>query len=201
MFTRGYQHLIQAAPRHVLHVAIRDLAPTDLPRLQRALPPEHPEAHVRRLADQRAGRVSYLIAWDGPRAVGHVLVRWGGTSNSELLWLLSPRDRPPYIEALFVREAYRSLGVGTALLGMAEDLAAARGHRKIGLAVAVENWRARALYERLGYREGAVRPFASGWTYIDEHGDEITEQEACLYLTRPLNGGLRQPDALRDGCH
>ncbi len=193
--------MLQAAPRHALRVDIRHLAPTDLSHIQRALPPEHPEAHVRRLADQRAGRVTYLIAWNGSRAIGHVLVRWGGTANPELLWLLSPRNQTPYIEALFVREAYRSLGVGTALLAAAEDLAAAGGHRKIGLAAAVENWRARDLYERLGYRDNDVGPFTSGWTYIDERGDEISESESCVYMTRPLNSGLRQPNALRVGCH
>jgi GNAT superfamily N-acetyltransferase len=192
MLLRGDQRLIQAAPRHAPQVDIRHLDPADVSHVQRALPPEHPEAHVRRLADQRAGRVSYLIAWDALRPVGHVLVRWGGTSNPDLLWLLSPRNRPPYVEALFVHEAYRSRGIGTALVREAESLAAARGHRQVGLAVAVENWRARALYKRLGYHDEGVGTFTSAWTYIDECGDEVSEQETCLYLTHSLQKGTGQ---------
>ena len=46
----------------VMQVEIRPLAAENLAHIQQALPPEHPEAHVRRLADQRAGRVTYLVA-------------------------------------------------------------------------------------------------------------------------------------------
>src|SRR5687767_12665785 len=74
----GGSRQMQATLGAVIPVDVRPLAADDLAHIQQALPPEHPEAHVRRLADQRAGRVTYLIAWFEGRAVGHVLVRWSG---------------------------------------------------------------------------------------------------------------------------
>lgn len=191
--------MIQPAPRPLLQLAIRPASATDLGPLQRALPPAHPEAHVRRLADQRVGHASYLIAWDGSRPVGHALVRWNGANNPELVWRLGYHQRPPYLEAVFVAPTYRSLGIGTSLLREAERQAAQRGHRRIGLAVAVENWRARALYHRLGYRESGLGRFVSSWSYVDDHGEEVAEQETCIYLRRSLTVADGAPRAAGQG--
>jgi ribosomal protein S18 acetylase RimI-like enzyme len=177
----------------VMDVDVRPVAADDLAHLQRALPPEHPEAHVRRLADQRAGRVTYLIAWSGARAVGHVLVRWRGTSSAEVVWLLGGDERHPYVEALLVHPSFRSRTIGSQLLAAAERLAHDRGHRRIGLAVAVENVRARALYDRLGYRDAGIGDVSSSWSHVDETGREIAESETCRYLVKQLEVGQRVP--------
>ena len=172
-----------------IHVDVRPLAAEELAQIQQALPPEHPEAHVRRLGDQRAGRVTYLVAWADGRAVGHALVRWGGTTNPELRWLLDAREPDPYVEALLVHPSLRSRSVGSQILTAAEALARQRGLRRIGLAVAVENARARALYERLGYRDVGLGEFASAWSYVDEAGNEVAESETCTYLVKELGRG------------
>lgn len=172
----------------VIQVDVRPFAAEDLAHIQQALPPEHPEAHVRRLGDQRAGRVTYLVAWADGRAVGHALVRWGGTTNPELRWLLDAREPHPYVEALLVHPALRSRSVGSQILTAAEALVRKRGMRRIGLAVAVENARARALYERLGYRDVGVGAFTNAWSYVDEAGHEVAESETCTYLVKDLGG-------------
>ena len=171
----------------LIRVDVRPLAADDLAHIQQALPPEHPEAHVRRLADQRAGRVTYLIAWAEGRAVGHALVRWGGATNPELRWLLDTRERHPYVEALLVHRSLRSRSVGSQILDAAEALTQRRGVRQIGLAVAVENVRARALYERLGYRDIGLGEFGNAWSYVDEDGNEVAESETCTYLVKELD--------------
>ncbi len=173
----------------VIPVHVRPLAAEDLTHIQQALPPEHPEAHVRRLGDQRAGRVTYLVAWADGRAVGHVLVRWGGATNPELRWLLDSRERHPYVEALLVHPAFRSRSVGSQILDAAEALVRERGMRRVGLAVAVENSRARALYERLGYRDPGIGQFANAWSYVDEAGNEVAASETCTYLVKALASG------------
>jgi ribosomal protein S18 acetylase RimI-like enzyme len=114
-------------------------------------------------------------------------VRWGGTTNPELHWRLDDRERHPYVEALLVHPAFRSRSVGSQILAAAEALVQARGLRRIGLAVAVENDRARALYERLGYRDLGVGEFANAWSYVDEHGNEVAESETCAYLVKDLD--------------
>jgi ribosomal protein S18 acetylase RimI-like enzyme len=177
---------MRATLEPVIQVDVRPLAAEDLAQIQQELPPDHPEAHVRRLADQRAGRVTYLIASADGRPVGHALVRWGGTTNPELRWLLDARARHPYVEALLVHPSFRSRSIGSQILDVAEKLARDRGFRLIGLAVAVENTRARALYERRGYRDLGIREFATAWSYVDEAGHEVVESETCCYLVKEL---------------
>jgi ribosomal protein S18 acetylase RimI-like enzyme len=178
---------MRATLDQVIHVDVRPLVSDDLAHVQKALPPEHPEAHVRRLADQRLGKVTYLVAWHDGRALGHLLVRWGGPSNPELVWRLGRRADFPYVEALFVHPAYRSQTVGTQLLDAAEALVASYGYPNIGLAVAVDNVRAWTLYDRLGYRDGDAGEFLNHWSYVNERGDEVADTETCWYLVKPLD--------------
>jgi GNAT superfamily N-acetyltransferase len=178
---------MRATLEPVIQVDVRPLAAEDLAQIQQELPPEHPEAHVRRLADQRAGRVTYLVAWVGGRPVGHALVRWEGAANPELRWLLDSRARHPYVEALLVHPSFRSRSVGSQILNVSEKLVRDRGHGLIGLAVAVDNLRAQALYERRGYRDLGIGEFANAWSYVDEAGHEVAENEICSYLVKDLN--------------
>ena len=180
----------------VIPVDVRPLSAEDLAHIQQSLPPEHPEAHVRRLGDQRAGRVTYLVAWAGGRAVGHALLRWGGPTNPELRWLLGPEERHPYVEALLVHPSLRSQSVGTQILAAAEALVVERGIRRIGLAVAVDNSRARALYERLGYQDAGIGEFGNAWSYVDEAGNEVAASETCTYLVKDLDQRIESTSIL-----
>jgi ribosomal protein S18 acetylase RimI-like enzyme len=56
------------------------------------------------------------------------------------------------MDGLFVAPHARGQGVGTRLLEAIAEEARARGYREVRLDVVEENLRARALYERLGYR-------------------------------------------------
>jgi ribosomal protein S18 acetylase RimI-like enzyme len=178
---------MRATLDQVIHVDVRPLVADDLSRLQKALPPEHPEAHVRRLADQRIGRVTYLVAWLDGQALGHLLIRWGGPTNPELLWRLGKRADHPYVEALLVHPAYRSRSVGTQLLAAAERMVRTHGYARVGLAVAVDNVRAWSLYDRLGYQDADVGEFTNHWSYVDETGREVADTETCWYLLKPLD--------------
>jgi ribosomal protein S18 acetylase RimI-like enzyme len=55
------------------------------------------------------------------------------------------------LDGICVAPAARGLGVGSALMAAIEDEARARGYGYVRLDVINTNWRARALYERLGY--------------------------------------------------
>lgn len=55
------------------------------------------------------------------------------------------------IDGLCVAASARGLGIGTALMTAIEDEARACGYAHVRLDVVDRNWRARALYERLGY--------------------------------------------------
>lgn len=116
----------------------------------------------------------FLCAVVGDRVVGVLGFHSGGTSGFEIthralaaryspwsawlrLLLLAPLDRSPragelLLDGVCVDAAARGRGVGTLLLDEAAVLARETGARAIRLSVVDTNPRARALYERLGYR-------------------------------------------------
>jgi ribosomal protein S18 acetylase RimI-like enzyme len=171
-----------------LPTSIRALAACELAAVERALPKADPTDHAERLADQYAGQVLYLIAWHGDQPVGHVLVRWRGSTNPALRPVIMRYGRHPYLEDLFVLPECRSRSFGSQLLSTAEQQSSLRGHRHIGLAVALENFRARALYERLGYRDARVSRFQSRWSRADADGRLHSGVELCIYLLKVLDG-------------
>ena len=74
---------------------------------------------------------------------------WRGT----LLALLSREiDNERFLlDGICVAASARSQGVGSALIAAIEDEARARGYTQLRLDVVDSNWRAKALYERLGF--------------------------------------------------
>lgn len=89
--------------------------------------------------------------WADMRAVyGSFGMLW----RASLLSLLSrdiDNDRF-LLDGLCVTSAARNRGIGSALLAAIEDEARSRGYAHVRLDVVNTNWRARALYERLGYK-------------------------------------------------
>lgn len=63
-----------------------------------------------------------------------------------------------YLNVLATYPEFRGQGLGTRLLAVAEQLAAAAGAKGLSLIVFDSNIDARRLYERLGYREVGQRP-------------------------------------------
>lgn len=81
------------------------------------------------------------------------------------LLLLTPLERHPrsgelLLDGICVDSSVRGLGIGTALLDAATELARERGATSVRLSVIDSNPRARALYERLGFE--AVRTESIG---------------------------------------
>jgi ribosomal protein S18 acetylase RimI-like enzyme len=67
------------------------------------------------------------------------------------------RSRYFYIAELSVAEAMRGQGVGSRLIAAIEEIARARCHHTTVIGVLMGNTRAHALYDRLGFRDYAVR--------------------------------------------
>ena len=112
---------------------------------------------------------------------------FGATWRGLLLECLERKPEPGRLlmDGVFVREDARGLGIGSALLDAIEDEAARRGLGEVRLDVIDVNPRARALYERKGFRAtatthtGLLRPvfgFARATTMVrplagTPHGD------------------------------
>jgi ribosomal protein S18 acetylase RimI-like enzyme len=67
------------------------------------------------------------------------------------------RSRYFYIAELSVSEEMRGHGIGSRLIAAIEDIARAGGHHTTVIGALVKNTRAHALYDRLGFRDYAVR--------------------------------------------
>jgi len=67
-----------------------------------------------------------------------------------------------YVNVLAVRPELRGLGLGTKLLGYADQTGRALGKRGMSVIVSDANPGARRLYERSGYREAAARAMVKG---------------------------------------
>ena len=64
----------------------------------------------------------------------------------------SPKSHIPKISDLYVAQRFRAMGIGTVMIARMEELAVAFGHKVMHVGVdPVDNPRALALYERLGY--------------------------------------------------
>jgi ribosomal protein S18 acetylase RimI-like enzyme len=83
-----------------------------------------------------------------------------------------------YINVLAVRPQFRSQGLGTRLLALAEEMAQTHGKRGMSVIVSDANLGAHRLYERLGYNERARRPM------VKENWE--SEGQSWVLLTKTL---------------
>lgn len=171
------------------NITIRNLRADELDLLQRNLPSSRRlldgvsrTYHETRLEAQAQGDADYLIAWAGGVPAGHVFLRW----SADKPFLRERNLAGQLVEALAVRSELQSQGIGTALMVESERIAIARGDTSIGLAVGIENARARALYLRLGYIERAGDEFRMTWTSMDDEGREREGGETCTYMAKLL---------------
>jgi len=162
---------------------IRPIRAEDLTILSRTLVSGDPKKHSRRMEMQDRGDVTYLIAWEGTKPVGHVMIRWKGTEEK------APRRALPgcpHMEDLAVIETRRGRGIGSTLVAAAENAAREKGMDMIGLAVALDNPDAERLYRRLGYRDADIPPYESRWSFTDASGKTIEIRETDRYLVKEL---------------
>ena len=89
-------------------------------------------------------RAYYLVAKVGDRAVGYIGV-----------WLIAGEG---HITNVAVHPDYRGQGIGRRLLLAIEEIALARGHRRMTLEVRTSNTVAQHLYRKLGYVAAGIRP-------------------------------------------
>ncbi len=167
-------------------VSVRRLRPWELDEVCRAFPERPRMLHLGRLILQAQDELRYLIAWDGPRPVGHVVVQVPERSRQpmEMAW----REGCAEIGDLFVDPAHRRGGAGRALVLAAEDAARAFGGTRVGLATGPGDGfaAARALYASLGYRDAGHGPYLEGWVYRDEWGEVRTSLDPLVYLVKDL---------------
>jgi ribosomal protein S18 acetylase RimI-like enzyme len=154
----------------VLPLTIRDLTHQDLPSCAWSGSATHLASVARALDRVGRGEVEYLAVCPPsnlPVAIGGIDFTLNPGAGT--LWQLA------------VHGALQSCGIGSFLIGAAEQRIRARGLHRAELSVEECNPRARALYERLGYVAYGRKPEA----WDEEAGDgSVTRYETMCTLMR-----------------
>lgn len=119
---------------------------------------EPPGAGIARyfLREQAAGNIVFAAAWRNLHLLGTVVLDFRS-------------DDAPELKHLYVHEAFRGAGTGTAMCWWIETQAARRGFGKLYLGVGVDNPGARRLYQRLGF-SFTGRTTTTTYQYVDQDG-------------------------------
>jgi GNAT superfamily N-acetyltransferase len=152
----------------VTAIEVRALAASEVGRLERDEPPPGRGFARAMWALQEAGGSTLLVAWDGDRPVG--------------AGQLDLRGDVPELRNLQVDAAERGRGIGTAIVRAAEERVAPG---RLAVGVGLDNPRARALYERLGYR-GTGQITTTTYSYVDDAGVTRRATETDETLARDL---------------
>ena len=122
------------------------------------------------------GEREVLVAIFNGLPIGQVALHWDGKP-------LHPGV--PDIQSLRVMHLFRGLGIGSKLIQACEMEAGRRTCGKIGLAVALDNPKARKLYEKLGYQADGPT-YIDRWDYVNSKGERVLMEEEVIDLIKQL---------------
>lgn len=117
---------------------------------------------------QQRGECILLVAWHGRSPVGSGQVVWSDPSE---------------LRNLNVPPTWRGRGIGADVIAAAEALVGSG--RWLAIGVGIDNPRAHALYERLGYVDLGERT-TSTYQYVDDDGVSRTATETDTRLIKQL---------------
>ncbi len=120
--------------------------------------------------------VCVLIADFNNFPIGQAAIHWKGKPTHPHI---------PDIQSLRVFPAFQGMSIGSRLLEACERVVRERGFQQVSLAVGTQNGRARALYERLGYKAiGDV--YTDTWHFVDARGEVQHMSEDVIDLVKNL---------------
>jgi ribosomal protein S18 acetylase RimI-like enzyme len=161
-------------PEVMLPLTIRDLTLDDLPLCSWTGSATHLASVARALERAGRGEVDYLaICPPSGLPVGLCAIDYKRARGSGTLWQLE------------VHAPLRSCGLGTLLIGAAEERIGARGLHRAELGVEEDNPRARALYERLGYT--AYGKESASWDQEAPDGTITRYETVCTLMYKELS--------------
>jgi ribosomal protein S18 acetylase RimI-like enzyme len=152
-------------------VTVRDLVVDDLPACAWSGSPVHLRYVAAELERVPRGEADYLaLCPPSGLPVGMALLDWTAVPGAGTIGQLA------------VHPALRSCGLGTVLLAAAEERIAARRLDRAELRVEIDNHRARALYERLGYEAYGEAP--DGWDEPGPDGTVVRYDTTCTLMRK-----------------
>ncbi len=169
--------------RNLPLINLRDATEADLPAL---ISIRSDEAHHRgRLRDAGSQGFRYFLLSSGQDAIGFVCLVFRRPAS----WLNANDTRHlPEINDLYLAEAWRGRGYGSAAVGVIEKITLEAGHEHLYISVEpVDNTRAYALYQRLGFKQIQPEPYVHIWGSLDIEGKLNTGELLLVDMVKPLN--------------
>ena len=158
-----------------MSIILRDARADDLSALTMLRAPE--ALHRGRLRDAQSADFRYFVILHDQDLVGFVSLvfrrpaSWSNTINTEHL---------PEINDLYITETERGRGYGSAAIHALEHIAAKSSSKELFISVEpLDNPRAFALYQRLGYRQIQANTYFHRWEALDGDG-KINSGEVWL---------------------
>lgn len=149
-------------------ITIRDARAADLPALMDIKGEGSEALHRDRLRDAQNPTCRYLVLLENGEIIGFaclVIQRpayWSDGGETEHL---------PCIIDLQIKESPRGQGYGSEFIRQIEATAARSGFKQLYIAVEpLDNPRAFALYQRLGYQQLQPEPYLKAWEFTDSSG-------------------------------
>ena len=156
-----------------LDLEIRPATVADLDQLEWFGHQRHLRPHIGEILDRRTrGEAELLVAVVNDFAVGRLGIDFTRIPDAALLWSFA------------VIPNLQRLGIGTALIHAAEEIARTRGFAIAEIEVDKGNAGARALYERLGYTVTGER--RGRWSFVDDRSDTVVVEDDDWVLRKRL---------------
>lgn len=166
------------------NIEIRTCQESDIESLEKIFPSgKNNQWHLERFKSQQKGDSSYLIAFLDGQPVGHLDLLWKPVGSEIRNKYLNDH---PEINALVVIPELRSQGIGSELIRVAEGFVREKGIQKACIGVATNNPRARALYEKIGYKDWGHGITEDSFIWIDDEGKPLHITEEVVYLVKTV---------------
>lgn len=165
------ERLREQIGRGVAQLSVRPLLPEEVHLLGWSGGPTHLENIARQL-ERPAGETAYLVVRADAIPVCKGAIDFTRDPSLGTIWQVATHP------------ALEGLGLATLLIGALEDRAARYGLDTVGLAVELDNHRARRLYEHLGYRPIGERE--DSWISDRPDGSTLLYQTTVTLMTKQL---------------
>lgn len=165
-------------------ITVRDAVEDDIPALTAIKGDGSQAVHHDRLRDAREGGFRYLVLIHEEQVTGYACLvfrrpaYWSDGGDTEHL---------PQIVDLQVKEGMRSRGYGSTFIRSMEHIAAAAGCADVYVSVEpLDNPRALALYQRLGFEPVQAEPYQRPWQFNDSAGRVHRGEEWIIDMVKHL---------------
>ena len=166
-------------------IAVRDAEEADVPALTAIKGDGTEVLHRDRLRDAQGTGFRYLVLLIDQEIIGFACLvirrpaHWSDASDTHHL---------PQIVDLQVKESQRGQGYGSHFVRAMERIVSEAGYRQLYMSVEpLNNPRAYALYQRLGYQQEQLEPYRKTWEFQDSEGKRHRGEDWVVDMVKQLD--------------